>query len=405
MTLLAGVDLNASRVRAVAGPAKAPPQTVALEAPMGPELPLALSLEGRRVAVGESGIQLCRRLPHLACHKFLPHLGGERQWHAGRHQLNADQALSHVLKHVQPALSHAVGLAVVLPSYLTRSQRNLVGELLKQAKLPLLGTVTAPLAAIWAVRAPRPWHGLAVILDVDDHALVWTAVAVDAHPAAPEARVVGQRVVPALGLHAWKERLLDGIADRCIRHSRRDPRATGATEQALYEQLDRAMESSGQGRLVELVIQSENWYQDLVLKPGEIVGYSAALVRPALTELRRLLAAANQPVALVAATASAARLPGLLRALHQHSEIRTQQVTLTPGALAQAAHELAGKWFDGALPRGPIDTAIPVKPVPRARAQPVRTPSPSQPTRLPPRKGSVEKAVRSEDDFSVGIDE
>jgi hypothetical protein len=309
-----------------------------------------------------------------------------------------------VLKQLQPSLDNAVGLALVLPSYLTRSQRNLVSEHVKQAKLPLLGTVTTPLAVVWAARASRPWHGLAVVLDVDEHALTWSAVAVDPHPAVPEARVVNERVVGALGLHAWKDRLLDGIADRCIRHSRRDPRATGATEQALYGQLDRAMEAAGQGRLVELVIQSENWYQDLVVKPAEIVGYCASLVRHAITELRRVLSSADQPVALVAASAAAARLPGLLRAVHERSEIRTQQVTLPPGALAVAAHELAGRWFDGTLPRGPIDATIALKQLSRGRPQPVRTPSPSQPTRLPPRKG-VEKAVRSEDDFSVGIDE
>ena len=62
--------------------------------------------------------------------------------------------------------------------------------------------------------------GGALIVDADDHALSWTLVnAEDA-----QAKLTAERVEPALGVRAWKERLLNCIADSCIRHSRRDPR-------------------------------------------------------------------------------------------------------------------------------------------------------------------------------------
>jgi hypothetical protein len=166
------------------------------------------------------------------------------------------------------------------------------------------------------------------------------------------------------------------------------------------------MEAGRRGQLVEVVIQSESYYQDLILRPGEMEHYCAPLIREAITELRRLLTSVslNRPPTLVVATASAARLPGLARTLDEQTGPLTTVLVLDPASLANAAHELAARWFDGTLPRGPIETAIPVKAASRPRVQSARTPSPSQQTRLPARK-SVEKTLRPEDDFSVGIDE
>ncbi len=405
MTLLAGLDINAGRVGAVRGPARSP-QTIALDPESGPELPMLLSLEGRRIETGAAGVQLARRCPHLVCDNFLSHLGGEREWYAGRHRLTASQALTHVFKRLQPNFADSAGVAMVLPAYLSRSQRTTVADLAKQAKLPSLGFVVAPLAAAWIARANRPWYGTALILDADDHALVWSAIVVDETASTPQARIVGERTATSLGVRSWKERLLNGVADRCIRQSRRDPRATGLAEQMLYEQLDAAMEACRRGQLVEVVIQSESYYQDLILQPPEMEHYCAPLIREAITELRRLLTSlpADRPPAMVIATARAAQLPGLVRTLHEQSGPQTAVVALEPAALAVAAHELAVRWFDGTLPRGPLDTVIPVKQASRPRLHPARTPSPSQQTRLPARK-SVEKPVRSDDDFSVGIDE
>ena len=71
---LIGVDMDASRVLAVAGMSGFPPQAVALDG-KAYELPMAISLEGRTLGVGQAGLALARRLPHLVCHDFLPQLG------------------------------------------------------------------------------------------------------------------------------------------------------------------------------------------------------------------------------------------------------------------------------------------------------------------------------------------
>lgn len=387
MTLFAGLDVNASRVRAVSGsPTTARP--LALE-PVLSEMPLALSLEGKRLEGGHLALQVGRRLPHLVCNDFLPHLGDERLWASGRHRLSAVQALGHVVKQMQSRLNEVTALAVTAPAYLSRAQVDVLADVLKQHKLPLVGWVRSALAATAAARAQMSWQGLALIVDADDHALSWTLVnAEDA-----QAKLTAERVEPALGVRAWKERLLNCIADRCIRHSRRDPRHDGACEQFLYEQFDGALEACRHGQLVELVVQAEQWYQELVLRPGEIERFEAVLVRAAVAGLRELFnaVASDRPPAVVVATATAAKLPGLLRAVQDQTGLHTKLVTLGPDALAQAAQELAVQWQQGALPRSPVDAVISLKKTPRAK--PVAARQPARP------------APRGEDDFSVNIEE
>src|SRR5262249_40120744 len=151
-------------------------------------------------------------------------------------------------------------------AYLSRTQTNAASNVLKQAKLPLIGWVSSPLGIAWTAFAHNPWTGPALILEVDDHALTGSVVTVDDAPAAPQCRLLAVQTMPALGLVAWKERLLQGIAERCIRQSRRDPRDSSSAEQMLWEQLDKGMETCGRGDLVELIVQTDHWYQDLVLR-------------------------------------------------------------------------------------------------------------------------------------------
>src|SRR5579885_3527270 len=100
-----GLDLNAGRARAV----QAAPGRVTELVPLAgeAELPLALSLEGRSPEVGRAGLGLIRRAPHLACANFLPCLGERHEWSAGRHRLDAAQALALVLDRLRPACTAA----------------------------------------------------------------------------------------------------------------------------------------------------------------------------------------------------------------------------------------------------------------------------------------------------------
>src|SRR5207248_5445530 len=125
----------------------------------------------------------------------------------------------------------------------------------------------------------------AVVIDADDHALT-CALLVSDRQETPRALInesdegdgpgdgptlsrVHARALPNLAVRAWKARLLDAVADRCIRHSRRDPRDSSAAEQMLYEQLDGVLDACWQEQPVEVAVQGEHWCQNLTLRPEE----------------------------------------------------------------------------------------------------------------------------------------
>jgi hypothetical protein len=355
MTLV-GLDLNATRVRVVSGPAHQP-SLLNLCGASG-ELPMALSLEGRAIEVGRAGIEVCRRLPHLACLDFLPFLGEEYEWTANGHRVDATKALGLVFQRLHAVCAGARGLVTVLPAYLDRSRAALFKQLAEPAGLPLLGSVISPLAAALAGYAEVPWSGLALVVDVDDHALTWTAV----NAVQSQAHVLGNRFVARASALAWKQRLLDTISDHCIRHSRRDPRDSADAEQLLYEQIDALLDASARGQVGELVIRAAHWCQHMLLRPEELALFSAPLVRQALEGLQTLLAlnASEGPPVTLVVTAAAARLPGLLPALQEQTSEETTILELTPDAPARAAHHLANLFLLGGLARSHLDTSMPL---------------------------------------------
>ncbi len=402
MTLL-GLDVNAGRIRGVCGPARAP-RPIALHDGQR-DLPLAISLEKRRLEVGRAGVALCRRLPHFACTEFLPHLGEARQWRAGRHRLDASGALAAVLPCLQPACVGVKGLALTLPSYLSRSQAGLIAGLCVKARLPLLGSVSASLANAWTTHERQPWRGLALVLDADEYALTWSAAIAEA--AAPgQLRVLVDKPIHLLGIRKWKERLIDGIAERLIRQSRRDLRDSADAEQILFDHLDDTFDACAAGEDIELAVQSAHWYQTLLVPPAESARCCAPLVRQAIDALPGLLQAASVDTApaVLLVSATAARLPGLMAALHQHFSAGTALIALSPDTAARAAHELAERWQAGALPPGHADTALPLR-----RVAPETTPSRTTTDRVGrtklPARGVPLPCPPADDDFSVTIDE
>jgi hypothetical protein len=378
-----GLDLNAGRARA----AQAAPGRVTELVPLAgeAELPLALSLEGRSPEVGRAGLALVRRAPHLACANFLPLLGERRHWSAGRHRLDAAQALALVFDQLRPACAAAQAIALAVPSYLRGDQIEVLVKLAEKARLAVCGWVAAPLAVTLTAYAEQPWAGPALVLDADEHALTWAAVAVEFG----QARVLEAQVLPQLGLRAWKGRLLDAVADRCVRQSRRDPRDSAPAEQSLYEQLDGALDACRRGQTAELMVQMAQWGQNLLLRPDELAAACVALVRLALAEMRSLrqsLPWEAAPVLLV--TEAAGRLPGLVGALEEalgpgesapaqdpdcedfgeglldEGPDRGAVSVLSPDAAARAACDLAGRWQRGELPRGPVTVAPLPPPLP-----------------------------------------
>jgi hypothetical protein len=362
MTLI-GLDLNATRACAVAGPAQAP-RPLALDRDV-PELPLAISLEGRTPVVGRAGLALCRCLPHLACTGFLPHLDTSRQWIAGRHCLDATAALGLVLERLEPALQARgkvlkarPGLVVAAPSYLSGAQLGVLTGLIEKARWSLLGSVATPLALAVAAWRERAWSGGAILVDVDDHALTWTVVA----EARGQAQLLGERVLTNLHLQAWKGCLVDAVSDRCVRHSRRDPRDSAAAEQMLYDQLDDVLEVCARGQMVEVVIQAAQWGQNLILRPEELAGATGPLRHDAVGQMLDLVASipARGSIRAVCFTTAAAVLPGLVAEVEANVGGRVAVVALGAESAARGAHELAACFQRGELPAGHLDFTAPL---------------------------------------------
>src|SRR5262249_30843897 len=152
---------------------------------------------------------------------------------AGRHRIDAIRALGLVFGQLYPHCRRSPGLTLALPAYLSRNQQSLVTATAENAKLRVFGTIAAPLATALGAHALQPWTGLAVVADADDHAFTWAAVRADDG----EAVLVDSFSLPRLGLRACKERVLNALAERCVRQSRWDPRDAAPAEQSLYDQI------------------------------------------------------------------------------------------------------------------------------------------------------------------------
>jgi len=284
--MMLGIDMNGSRIRALQGPAADFPLPVPLDPP-GQDLPMILSLANGSIEVGSAGHRLSRKQPHLTCHGFLPHLGkadGDtipRQWRGGKHELDADEAMALVWKRLEPMCRKSAGVILGLPSYLNPAQADLIRGHGTKLRLPVLGSLPIPLAGALAGYAEQTWSDSVIVLYIDDHALSIVQVrAVDG-----QAHVLDAKHLPHLGFRAWRERLLNALADLCVLQSRRDPRASPSAEQGLFEQLDGLLDACHKNRMVQLGIQAAAWYQNLVLQPEKIVGFCAGLIRQVVQEV------------------------------------------------------------------------------------------------------------------------
>lgn len=377
---LVGLDLDSSRARAIAGPALRTLSLVYLDADQV-ELPLALSLEGAAPQVGRAGVALARRRPYHLCADFLPALGGEQSWAAGRHRLRADDALTHAFHALAPTVGKSAGVAVSLPAYLTETQIPAVHRLAEAAGLPLVGSIASPLAA--ALASPLSHEpGLLLVVEADGHAVTWSVV----ERTAEELRLRLVQPNPALGRAAWLRRLIDGVATRCVRQTRRDPRESADVEQVLYEQLTQIV-SRGPQNLIQLHLHGAGWYHHLMMHAEELGAMAAPLLRAAMAELDGLVTSVNALGSLrgVVLTHAAAGLPGLLPSLRARVQMYARagvgydsgdygehlfraaggaddRVQVLPiDAVARMAHELAVRTHRGDFPHGHLDT-VPVPP-------------------------------------------
>lgn len=373
---LVGLDVNATRARAVSGPASQNVALLRLDSDQV-ELPLALSLEGKQPQVGRAGFALSRARPHLACLDFLPHLGSDKVWNGGLHRVPADRACELTFQAMAKVLGRSAGLSCVLPAYLHERQIEHLYRLSERVGLPLTGSLSHPLAAVLAspILSCSRDPGLILVVDVDGHALTWSIV----ERSTEQIRLRMMQTATHLSRGIWLRRLLDGASNRCVRQSRRDPRESGETEQGLYEQLVHLIEK-GPPRLAQLHVQGTGWFFHLLLHAEELAALVAPLLHQVLSDLDAILTATESLGTLqgVVVTHSASGLPGLVAVLQarlqsrvhtpsEHEEqadygdlllraAETEKVHVLPiDAPACVAHELALRIHRKDFPRGHLD--------------------------------------------------
>src|SRR5439155_10732753 len=110
------------------------------------------------------------------------------------------------------------------------------------------------------------------------------------------ARMVTSAAWPRASLKAWKDKILDAVSDRCVRLCRRDPRDSADAEQALFEQLDDALDRVRAGHRVSLTVRTAHWFQDVAQQPDEFDGYCTVLARTAAGSVRELVYGVGLPV-------------------------------------------------------------------------------------------------------------
>jgi hypothetical protein len=402
-----GIDLTASRVRAEGVGSKSRP--LVLDDPDA-ELLLYVSAERRNLEIGRTGFALCRKLPHLVCSGFLPALGQAREWRMGRHALIAEAALGLAFEKIRgPVAAESEAVALALPGYLGPAQVARVVITAGRSKLPLKGTAVGALA-LAAARAPALLRGptagpkrtdvpepadpldadwvvplhptpggpcTVVVIDADEFATSAALVSV-----APEAvKLSACAAWPRLAVKLWKDRLLDAVADRCVRLCRRDPRDSAEAEQDLFEQLDDALDRARAGQRISLCVRTAHWFQDVIQQADEFDAHCAALARLAGDSVRDFTNGIGlaEPPRAVWLTDAAGRLPGLVRAVHANTPEGTAVEVLPPNAVAVAAAALVPHWLAGNLPRAHLDSSIPLAPLIDVRKAPG----------APPRSGSA----------------
>jgi hypothetical protein len=326
-----GLELNASFVRGVLGPAGDYPPPLPLEPP-GHELPMVFLLEKSTPELGRAAVSVAREKGHLICRDFLPHVGETglkaKRWKHGRRFLDADGALALVFQRLQPIGKTAREVVITLPSYLGQPQAEVVRKLATKAKLPLGSTLSAPLAAALVAHAEQAWLTSAIVLDVDDHAATLAHVRADRGLA----QVQETRTLLNLGAQAWKDRIVNAIADACVWQSRRDPRDTPAAEQRIYDQLDGLFDATLQGHVVQIGVQGSNWYQNVLLGQTQTTQFCGHLLGALAGEIERFLQNASldpdPPVFVL--THAAGRLPGLIGLLRRFQDAALPERPHTP---------------------------------------------------------------------------
>ncbi|MGF1580504.1 MAG: FHA domain-containing protein [Gemmataceae bacterium] len=333
------LDIDASRVRAVAGLPGDFPCALSLEPP-DKELAMVLSLEGAEANVGRAARLVCRERPQCAHANFLheipedipvarlqrPQVVGHqaKRLHSSGTILTPDPSASvrRILRRIAGLTPNPSGVTYAIPPYLTTRQLEVFVHLSVESGLPVAGVISSPLALTLSAYAEHPWTGPAILLDLDEH-MFWVSLlkAEEGH-----AKVLDTFGYEHLGLRHWHQRVLDGVADHCIQHTRRDPRDCPAAEQALYMQLQPIMEQCVHGHVANVTFQTHEQFHHLVLLPEHTEGFCASLTQEVLAETISAidhLREGGHPTPVLLVSHQTSFLPGLVDGLDRYFQSGT----------------------------------------------------------------------------------
>jgi hypothetical protein len=261
---LAVVDINGSRARAVAGAEESGPQIVALDGTRS-ELAMAIRLDGRRSEPGRAAMAICRQHPHLTMSDYLWKLGDHHPRANHQGLISPERGLALVAGSLREPLSGCDHLGLCLPAYLSETQAMQCRSAIAKARFRISGTIPSALALALAGRSKNEDRDFATV-EVDSHGLTFGHVEAGEYGL----RLADHHVVGGLGMNAWWDAILNGIAEICIRQNRRDFRDSGAAEQGIFGQLDDVICAASEGELIEIVIRTRQWCQNLILRPDQI---------------------------------------------------------------------------------------------------------------------------------------
>lgn len=313
------LDWTSERLRAWSVQAGSTPRPVPLENSL-PELPLVLSMAERRLQLGQSAARHSRIQPQQVIDCFLPYVGQDRAWHYGRHHMDAREVLGWVLGKIKEKLP-SKAVFHVLPSYWQREQAAILEDQTRQLGYRCLGSMKRGLAL--AGLSPG------LIIDIDNFAA--SIIMTQVQGRTGHLHLESIQTVTALALPIWKERIAAIVATRCLRDSRRDPRAHAETDQQLEEQLHSRLIDLASQSDIRLSLKQRDWNDEVLLPHAEVHAVCAPLAMK-LAEL-----AIRKPEAETwFLSPEAARLPGLPQALYAASNHQRSLSVLPAEVMPQA---------------------------------------------------------------------
>ncbi len=373
------LDIDASRVRAVVGLPDDFPCALPLEPP-DKELSMVLNLEGTEASVGRAARLVCRERSQYAHTNFLhqvPEAVPVARLHRAETFLAPDPCASvrRVLRRVLAVSPYPSGVTYCVPPYLSKRQLEVFIHLSVESGLPVAGIIASPLANVLSAYAEHPWTGSAILLDLDEH-MFWLSLLKTEEG---NAEILDTFGYEHLGLRHWHQKVLDGLADHCIQHTRRDPRDCPAAEQALYMQLQPIMEQCVYGHVANVTFRTRDQFHHFVLLPEHTLGFCKSLTQEIVSEvsnaLRHLRSEGHtSPVLLVSHQGSL--LPGVVGNLEHYQQRNTGQelnslsavasiILLPPDAGCRGAFSLAPQFLAEELPSWFVQSQAPL-PIPQA---------------------------------------